>query len=122
MRGRCGGMETETIRLVALDAVEAALEAQLREVRSLRLAIKEKLPAKMAMRIKRSLSQTEMALEVVQSAGRPLHLTEIIRAIEERFALRVDRESLGSALTKRAIRTDRFVRTGKNTFGLLPPS
>lgn len=115
-------MSTETVRLVLLDTLEAALEAQLREVRAMRLSLKEKLPAKMAMRFRRSRSQTEMALEVVQRAGKPLHLTEIIQAIEERFAISVDRESLGSALTKRAVRADRFVRAGKNTFGVLPAS
>lgn len=115
-------MSTETMRLVLLDTLEAALEAQLREVRTMRLSLKEKLPARMAMRFRRSRSQTDMALEVVQTAGKPLHLTEIIKAIEERFAVSVDRESLGSALTKRAVRADRFVRAGKNTFGVLPPS
>ncbi len=115
-------MSTETVRLVLLDTLEAALEAQLREVREMRLSMQQKLPAKMALKFRRSLSQTEMALEVVQSASKPLHLNEIIKAIEERFAISVDRESLGSALTKRAVRADRFVRAGKNTFGLLPTS
>lgn len=115
-------MSAETMRLVMLDTLEAALEAQLREVRVMRLSIQEKLPAKMGLRFRRSRSQTEMALEVVQKAGKPLHLTEIIKAIEEHFAVSVDRESLGSALTKRAVRADRFVRAGKNTFGVLPSS
>jgi hypothetical protein len=113
-------MSTETVRLVLLDTLEAALEAQLREVREMRLSMQRKLPAEMALKFRRSRSQTEMALEVVRSAGKPLHLSEIIKAIEERFTISVDRESLGSALTKRAVRADRFVRAGKNTFGLLP--
>lgn len=117
-----GTMSTETVRLVMLDTLEAALEAQLKEVREMRLSMHQKLPANMALKFRRSRSQTEMALEVVQSAGKPLHLTEIIKAIEERFTISVDRESLGSALTKRAVRADRFVRAGKNTFGLLPIS
>ena len=33
------------------------------------------------------------------------------------FQVTVDRESLVSALTKKVMRGDRFIRTGKNTFG-----
>jgi hypothetical protein len=47
-----------------------------------------------------------------------LHVSEIITDIERIHGVKVDRESLVSALTKKVVRKDRFVRTGKNTFAL----
>jgi hypothetical protein len=44
----------------------------------------------------------------------------IIARIEQAFAVSVDRESLVSALSKKVARRDRFARTEKNTFALLP--
>ena len=38
--------------------------------------------------------------------------------MEQTFQVAADRESLVSALTKKVLRGDRFVRTDKNTFGI----
>src|SRR5271154_714831 len=50
----------------------------------------------------------------------PLHVAVIIERIQQAFGIAVDRESLVSSLTKKVARNDRFSRTEKNTFGLLP--
>ena len=54
-----------------------------------------------------------------RDAQQPLHVSDIIARIATRFGVTVDRESLVSALTKRVVRGDAFVRTGKNTFTLI---
>ena len=59
-----------------------------------------------------------MAFDILKEEGRPLHISELLDRIDARFAQRIDRESLVSALTKRVLRADRFVRTEKNTFAL----
>jgi hypothetical protein len=59
-----------------------------------------------------------MAYDILKEAAQPLHISEILMRIKNRFELQVDRESLVSALTKRVARADRFVRTAKNTFAL----
>ena len=59
-----------------------------------------------------------MAYDILLKARKPLHVTEIIERIASQFDVTVDRESLVSAISKRVVRGDRFVRTDKNTFAL----
>jgi hypothetical protein len=60
-----------------------------------------------------------MTYDILKDAQQPLHVSDIIARIATRFGVTVDRESLVSALTKRVVRGDAFVRTGKNTFTLI---
>lgn len=107
----------DSIRDVVLEAVEASLEAQLGAIRRLR-----KAEAKPAASVKRSKSQISMVEDVLIEAGTPLHLREIIQKVNEKFAVRIDPDSIGSALTKRVVKGQRFSRPSKNTFGLLERS
>ncbi len=95
---------------------EASLEAQLRAVRRLRPTPGEPPAAPNSTR----LSQVDMAYDILKKARSPLHISEILARIHSSFAVSVDRESLVSSLTKKIARRDRFTRTAKNTFGLLP--
>ena len=61
-----------------------------------------------------------MAYVILKKARAPLHISELLARIQASFQVRVDRESLVSALTKKVARGDRFLRTAKNTFGLRP--
>jgi len=47
-----------------------------------------------------------------------LPFTELLERMGKSFQVTVDRESLVSALTKKVMRGDRFIRTGKNIFGV----
>jgi len=106
----------EDLRDVILSIFEASLDAQLRAVRRLRQA-----PAQAAQtpRPKR-MSQVDMAYNILIRVRSPLHVSVIIARIEQAFGVSVDRESLVSALSKKVARRDRFARTEKNTFALLP--
>jgi len=99
-----------------LSAFEASLEAQLRAVRRLRQGDQ----ALAEPRRRASLSQVDMAFDILKKARSPLHVTEILARIQSSFGVAVDRESLVSSLTKKVARGDRFLRTEKNTFGLRP--
>ena len=61
-----------------------------------------------------------MVYDILRSAGRPLHISEIMTLVAKRHGVTLDRESIVSALTKRVARKDRFARTGPNTFSVLP--
>jgi DNA-directed RNA polymerase delta subunit len=61
-----------------------------------------------------------MAYDVLKRAGAPLHVSELLARIKASFGVSVNRESIVSSLTKKVSGGDRFVRTGKNTFGLRP--
>ena len=106
----------DDLRNTVLDIFEASLEAQLRAVRRLRPTPGEPPAAPHSTR----LSQVDMAFDILIKARSPLHVSDILSRIRSSFAVSVDRESLVSSLTKKVARRDRFTRTAKNTFGLLP--
>ena len=114
-------MDPDPIRETILETVEACLDAQLRAVRKLRnTSAADSSPGAHASGTKntKGRSQLDMAFDILKEVGRPLHINELLERIHARFGERIDRESLVSALTKRVLRADRFVRTQKNTFGL----
>jgi hypothetical protein len=106
----------EDLSSLILDIFEASLEAQLRAVRRLRNPQAETPP----VRRRSGMSQVDMAYDILKKARSPLHVSAILDRIHNSFGARVDRESLVSSLTKKVARRDRFTRTAKNTFGLLP--
>jgi hypothetical protein len=99
-----------------LSIFEASLDAQLRAVRRLRRGP----PAASTRPRRASLSQVDMAYDILKKARAPLHVSEILARIQSTFHLTVDRESLVSSLTKKVARGDRFLRPAKNTFALRP--
>jgi hypothetical protein len=101
------------IESAVLHAFEVSLEAQLRAVRRLRSG-----PTPEKSR-RKGMSHVEYVYDILQRAGQPLHITEILQRIEEVHGRRLDRESVVSALVKKVQRHDRFLRAGKNTFALL---
>ena len=103
-------MQSDEIEAAVLSVFEAMLEAQLRAIRRLRAGEPAEKPKK------ERLSQIDMVYDVLQRAGKPLHVTEIIDRVEKLHGLRLDRESIVSTLVKKVRRGDRFVRTDKNVF------
>jgi hypothetical protein len=99
-----------------LSVFEASLEAQLRAVRRLR----QGEPASLEPRHRKSMSQVDMAFDILKKARSPLHVSQILERIQTHFGVAVDRESLVSSLTKKVARSDRFLRPEKNTFALRP--
>ena len=101
------------IRSIIIDTLIDAEQAKLRALKRLR---REPGVERASRRVGRS--QIDYVALVLRAGGQALHITEIIDRIHAEFDLQLDRESLVSALTKRVLRNDRFVRTGKNTFAL----
>jgi hypothetical protein len=108
-------MDDEAKDLI-LGVFEASLEAQLRAVRRLR----QGPPAGPEPRRRAGRSQVDMAFDILKKARSPLHISEILGRIQSQFGVTVDRESLVSSLTKKVMRSDRFLRPEKNTFALRP--
>ncbi len=102
------------VRDTILEAMEQGLDAQLRALRRLRKA-GESAPEP---RPEKRKSQITIAYDILLEAPGPLHVNEILECMRKTFGVEVDRESLVSSLTKKVARGDRFVRTGRNTFGL----
>ncbi len=106
-----------------LDIVETLLKAQLHAIEGLRssgtkrgVAAPKPGGSKDKSKFK---SQTRMAYEVLFDAAQPLHINEIVRRINEGFGASVTRDALVSALVKKVAQEKEFVKTDKNTYGLL---
>ena len=109
----------DKLREDLIDILEAISQAQVRALRKLRKcpAAKQDMKAEGA---RKRMSQTDMVYDILRSTRRPLHVSEILELVAQRFSVQLDRESVVSALAKRVARKDRFVRTAPNTFSLLP--
>jgi hypothetical protein len=105
-------MEKEEIRDIILESMVESLEAQVRALKKLRGFPETEKPRD------KSMSQLGMVLNILTRAGHPLHVSEIIAEAEKGFGVKLERESLVSALSKKVMKGDRFIRTGKNTFAL----
>ena len=105
---------SEDLRDTVLSTIEASLEAQLRAIRRLRNQPEEAQSTQQ----RKSMSQVDMAFDILTRARAPLHVSEIIDRIQKHFGVSIDRESLVSSLSKKVAHKDRFVRPEKNTFSL----
>jgi hypothetical protein len=105
--------QSEEVKNTILDALITASEAQARALRLLR-----KSPAARQSRRRVGTSQVDLVEDILARAGGPLHINEIMAQVEKIHGLKLDRESIVSALTKKVMRNERFVRTPKNTFDL----
>ena len=106
----------DDLRNLILDTLESCLDAQLRAVRRLR----HPAPATPKPRSQQSLSQLNMAFDILRKARSPLHISVLLQRIQAAYGVAVDRESLVSSLSKKVARNDRFLRTDKNTFSVRP--
>jgi hypothetical protein len=94
---------------------ESLLSAQLRVVRQRKnpRSVKSK-PAK-----GQGMSNIGMAVDILQRARQPLHISEIIAQVKTKHGLTLDRESLVSALVKKVHQNQGLTRTAPNTFQVL---
>jgi hypothetical protein len=107
----------DDLRDTVLATIEASLDAQLRAVRRLRKGG----PDEVRLVRKASMSQIDMAYDVLKGAQIPLHIDDLLKRIKDSFSIQVDRESLVSSIVKKVKQGRRFVRTEqRNTFTLRP--
>lgn len=110
--------EFEQLEDLILKVLETSLTAQLKAVRKLRQ------PETSADKFvtKKGMSQIKMVHAILHKEQAPLHINDIIARVESHFGIRIDRESIVSALSKKIRRNDRFCRVAKNTFALTEES
>jgi len=95
-----------------LNLYESLLSSQLRTVRQL----KNRKSAKRKPKEKEGKSNINMAIDILQRARKPLHISAILAQIKAKHRVSLDRESLVSALVKKVHRNQGLTRTGPNTF------
>lgn len=95
-----------------LKLYESLLSAQLRVVKQMQ----NPKPTKTKREGNQSMSNMDMAIDILQQARKPLHISEILTRIKTQYKISLDRESLVSALVKKVHRHQGLTRTAPNTF------
>src|SRR4030067_3006549 len=95
-----------------LSFYESLFLAHLRAVRQLK-SPKAKKPKRTE---DKSMSNMDMAIDILQRAQRPLHISEIIAQVKTKYGVPLDRESLVSALVKKVHRRQGLSRSAPTTF------
>jgi hypothetical protein len=95
-----------------LDILEATAGAQLRALRALRHKPRQK-----AKRTGRA--NIDVVCDVLAAAPGPLHIDDIIQKANQSYGVKLSRESLVSAITKKVLDQNTFCRTAPNTFDLI---
>ncbi|HEY3314951.1 MAG TPA: hypothetical protein VGL40_06690 [Bacillota bacterium] len=116
-------MSSESNDGEVLDVLERLLRAQLRAIRELRREKEAFGRSPSAAESQdpqdKSMSQTDMAYEVLARSGHPLHIRDIVEQTQVVFGVSVSRDLLVSAVLKKVANQEKSVKTGKNTYGLL---
>lgn len=63
-------------------------------------------------------SKIDIAYNVLNDAGKPLHVNEIIQLAKDAYDVQLDRDSIVSAILKKVKADQTFVRSAPNTFAL----
>jgi DNA-directed RNA polymerase delta subunit len=63
-------------------------------------------------------SKIDIAYNVLNDAGKPLHVSEILQLAKEVYDVQLDRDSIVSAMLKKVNAGQTFIRTAPNTFAL----
>ena len=88
-----------------------------KEVAESKLKIINRFQKGVKPKLKRT-SKIEIAKNVLNIAGRPLHVSEIIQLAKRDFEVELDRDSIVSAILKKAKAGKSFVKISPNTFTL----
>ena len=64
----------------------------------------------------KSMSNMDMAIDILRRSQGPLHISDIIAQVKTKYGVTLDRESLVSALVKKVHRRQGLSRTAPNTF------
>ncbi len=91
---------------------ESMFSSQLRAIRQLQAPRKTKPKP----RGEKSMSNIDMALDILRQAKRPLHVSDLLTQVKAKHGVVLDRESLVSALVKKVHRDQGVLRTAPNTF------
>jgi hypothetical protein len=100
-----------------MDQFKSYLQYQ-KEITETKLKIINRFQKAVEPKPKKRTSKIEIARNVLHIAGRPLHVSEIIRLAQRDFQVALDRDSIVSAILKKVNADKLFTRTAPNTFAL----
>lgn len=111
-------MDKEDVREVILQVLEIQLESQLRAIRKLQGKSETELGTS-TRRGRRRQSLVDLSLKILTEEDKPLHINELIQLLQVRFGRLADRDTLSSALGKKARQGILLRQSAPATFTLI---
>ena len=111
-------MKKENFKEVLLQVLELQLDYQLRAIRQLQ-GKPESEPALVIRRERRRQSLVDLSVNILTEERKPLHVNQLVRLLQQRFGRLADRDSLSSALAKKARRGILLRQSAPATFTLI---
>jgi phage regulator Rha-like protein len=100
-----------------MDKFKLYLQYQ-KEATQAKLRVIERFQELEQRQAKKRTANIDIVKNVLDSAKRPLHVSEIIQMAEKDYQVRLNRDSIVSALLKKIKAGQTFIRTAPNTFAL----
>jgi hypothetical protein len=111
-------MEKEDLKEVLLQVLEFQLDYQLHAIRKLQ-GKPETEPLLVRRRGRRRQSLVDLSVQILTEEGTPLHVDDLVRILQQRFGRLTDRDTLSSALAKKARRGILLRQSAPATFTLI---
>jgi hypothetical protein len=100
-----------------MDQFELYLQYQ-KEVSENKLKIIKRYQKGKQAAVKKRTSKIGIAQNVLNAAGKPLHVSEIVQTAKDDYHVTLHRDSIVSAILKKVKAGKTFIRTAPNTFAL----
>ena len=94
-------MKKEDVKEVILQILELQLDSQLRAIRQLQ-GKPEAEPVLVRRQGRRRQSLVDLSVQILTEKRKPLHVNELVQLLQEHFGRLCDRDTLSSALAKKA--------------------
>jgi hypothetical protein len=94
-------MRKEDLKEVILQILELQLDYQLRAIRQLqgKPEVEPTLPRRQG---RRRQSLVDLSIQLLTESGKPIHVNQLVQLLQQRFGRLTDRDTLSSALAKKA--------------------
>ena len=90
-----------------------------KEVAQAKLKIIDQFQQKGRHQSQKRTSNIDIVHNVLKSTGHPLHVSDIIKMVEQQYQVQLSRDSIVSAILKKVNTGQTFIRTAPNTFALI---
>ena len=111
-------MRKEDVKEVLLQVLELQLDYQLRAIRQLR-GKPDAEPPPVHRQGRRRQSLVDLSINILTEKRRPLHVNELVQLLQQRFGRLTDRDTLSSALAKKARQGILLRQSAPATFTLI---
>lgn len=89
-----------------------------KEVAQAKLKIIERFQQQGRTQSKKRTSNIDIVHNILKAVGHPMHVSDIIKMAQQHYQVKLNRDSIVSAILKKINAGQMFIRTAPNTFAL----